>query len=175
MPTDFIDEQKITFDNFDELKGYLKGKTIYSPTIENFNKVKDVLGLLGFEHEARWVPCREDQDRVIEVENTSFMADFATNYEEYDVDGDELLEDYYILKEALVYAIMPWPITIAEARQMDNLRLSRMQALATTMLRAANTLQSEEVEWLLGKHALENAEQLLENMEIQRPNLKFIW
>ena len=29
MQVDLIEEQEFTFDNFDELKGYLKGKTIY--------------------------------------------------------------------------------------------------------------------------------------------------
>lgn len=50
MQVDLIEEQEFTFDNFDELKGYLKGKTIYVRE-ESLQEVRDILGLLGFRHE----------------------------------------------------------------------------------------------------------------------------
>ena len=177
MQVDLIEEQEFTFDNFDELKGYLKGKTIYSPNMENFYKVKEVLGLLGFRHEARWVEYRSDDDRVIEVENDSYIANFAEHYEDYDINGEELLEDYYKLKEALVYSIIPWPITVTEAREMTNYKLCKLNLFAEQMVDALEDLglEDDSVEGLMNKNSIKSARQLIDNYEIQHDNLKFIW
>lgn len=178
IQTDFIQEQEFTFDNFDELKGYLKGKTIYVRE-ESLQKVKDILGLLGLRHEKQMVEYREDTSRVIEVDNTTYTVDFSKNYEDYDIDGEELIEDYYKLKEELIYSIIPWPITISEAREMNNLKLSKIQALAETMVAVVHNLEltedDMEVEWMFGRHGIKDAAQFLEDLDIQHDNLKYIW
>ena len=171
IQADFIQEQEFTFDNFDELKGYLKGKTIYVRE-ESLQEVRNILGLLGFRHEKQMVEYREDTSRVIEV-------DFSKNYEDYDIDGKELIEDYYKLKEELIYSIIPWPITISEAREMNNLKLSKIQALAETMVAVVHNLEltedDMEVEWMFGRHGIKDAAQFLEDLDIQHDNLKYIW
>ena len=167
IQADFIQEQEFTFDNFDELKGYLKGKTIYVRE-ESLQEVRDILGLLGFRHEKQMVEYREDTSRVIEVDNTTYTVDFSKNY-----------EDYYKLKEELIYSIIPWPITISEAREMNNLKLSKIQALAETMVQIVHNLEltedDMEVEWMFGKHGIKDAAQFLEDLDIQHDNLKYIW
>lgn len=178
IQTDFIQEQEFTFDNFDELKGYLKGKTIYMRE-ESLQEVKDILGLLGFRHERQLVKYDYDTSRIIKVDNTSYTVNFSKNYEDYDIIGGELIEDYYKLKEELIYSIIPWPITCPEAREMNNLKLSRIQALAETMLQAVNNLQltedDMEIEWMFGRHGIKEAAQFLEDLDIQHDNLKYIW
>ena len=177
MQVDLIEEQEFTFDNFDELKGYLKGKTIYVRE-ESLQEVRDILGLLGLDMKTN-VEYREDTSRVIEVDNTTYTIDFSKNYEDYDINGEELIEDYYKLKEELIYSIIPWPITISEAREMNNLKLSKIQALAETMVQIVHNLEltedDMEVEWMFGKHGIKDAAQFLEDLNIQHDNLKYIW
>ena len=167
IQADFIQEQEFTFDNFDELKGYLKGKTIYVRE-ESLQEVRNILGLLGFRHEKQMVEYREDTSRVIEVDNTTYTVDFSKNYEDYDIDGKEL-----------IYSIIPWPITISEAREMNNLKLSKIQALAETMVAVVHNLEltedDMEVEWMFGRHGIKDAAQFLEDLDIQHDNLKYIW
>lgn len=178
IQTDFIQEQEFTFDNFDELKGYLKGKTIYVRE-ESLQEVKDILGLLGFRHEKQLVKYDYDTSRIIEVDNTTYTVDFSKNYEDYDINGEEFIEDYYKLKEELIYSIIPWPITISEAREMNNLKLSKIQALAETMVAVVHNLEltedDMEVEWMFGRHGIKDAAQFLEDLDIQHDNLKYIW
>lgn len=184
MQVDLIEEQEFTFDNFDELKGYLKGKIIYSEDVNTHNKVKEILGLLGFRHESYPVTLGDvinnSQERITVVDNdffTVYFKDELIKDEDIDINAKELVEDYYKLKENLIYSIIPWPITVVEARNVTNLYLRKLTELSEKMIQEVEELgfTDENVECFFGKHGLKQARQLLDNYEIQYDNLKFIW
>ena len=62
---------------------------------------------------------------------------------------------------------------------MNNLKLSKIQALAETIVQVVHNLEltedDMEVEWMFGKHGIKDAAQFLEDLDIQHDNLKYIW
>ena len=166
---------EFTFKNFDELAGFLKGRVIETNS-SDLQTIEEILGLLGFRQEKMYHIAIDTDLRMIQVYDDYFQVFYSVESAET-VNGHTLIEDYYKLKEDLIYSIIPWPITISEAREMTNLKLSRIKKLAETMLQVVNNLEltEDDMEWLFGRYGLKEASQFLEDLDIQHDNLKFIW
>lgn len=179
-------EQEFTFNNFDELKGYLKGKIIYCHNLDIFDDVVKVLEVLGFERKKRRIFNdifnAADDDRLIEVGNTDFRTFLTNEFPDsadidIEIDGVELLIDYYNLKEKLISSIIPWPLTTSELRSMTLNHLNKLCIFAEDILDRAESLDLDEemLEGFFGKYGMKEARQLVDNYEIQLDNLKYIW
>ena len=178
LPRDF------SFNNFDELKGFLKGKTIIVD--KNLPRCKQILSVLGFAHSPRLVSLTEYcsnlenfEEYMIIIANDTFeiyLADeLPSNTKGIYV--DDIVEAYFELKEDLIYSIIPYPITIEEARGITLEKLNKLNIFCSEMLDRIESLDldEEDVEAFIGSHGIDIARDMVDNYEIQLDNLKFIW
>lgn len=177
----FIEEEEFTFNNFDELKGYLKGKKMYVENAEQCQQVCDILKLLGFTHMRRIISLQQmlenSSERLITINNSDFTVDFTDNDSEAEIYGEDLIEDYNILKVNLIFSIIPWPITCEEAKEMTVFRLGKMNVFCSDMLKRLEELNfsDKDLEIFIDKNAIDKAKEFIENYEIQIDNLRYIW
>lgn len=179
-----IEEQEFTFNNFDELRGYLKGKILKSTNLEIHEEAIKILKALGFNHVMRCVPLGSEypsDKRIIEISDRDFFVFIPEELDDCDYECDdfstELIKDYYDLKEKLMASILPWPLTRDELRSMTLEHLNKLRIFAEEMLDRAESLDLDEemLEGFFGKYGMEEARQLVDNYEIQLDNLKYIW
>lgn len=165
-----------TFNNFDELKGFLKGKSIVANNKRDSEALLEILKKLEFKHEPKLVEIPEwaSESRIFYINDTDFTRDFFKKYQVADLDGYEVIEEYYQLKEQLIYSIIPYPITIAEARNMSAGKLSAICGFSEDLLDKIESwdLDDKDVEALLAD--VNQVRTIVDNYEIQSDNLKYI-
>lgn len=177
-----VEEQEFTFNNFDELRGYLKGKILKSTNPGIHEEAVEILKALGFNHVVRCVPIGSEypsDKRIIEISDRDFFVFIPEELDDYECDdfSTELIKDYYDLKEKLMASILPWLLTRDELRSMTLEHLNKLRIFAEEMLDRAESLDLDEemLEGFFGKYGMEQARQLVDNYEIQLDNLKYIW
>lgn len=178
-----VEEQEFTFNNFDELRGYLKGKILKSTNPGIHEEAVEILKALGFNHVVRCIPLKSkySNERIIEINDKDFFVIIPEELDDYNYGYDdfstELIKDYYDLKEKLMASILPWPLTRNELRSMTLEHLNKLRIFAEEMLDRAESLDLDEemLEGFFGKYGMEEARQLVDNYEIQLDNLKYIW
>ena len=83
MKNIFANEKSFTFNNFDELKGFLKDKYILVSSEEENERLYSILKILEFNHELQRVPIPEHEEderiKIFSIEDTDFTRDFACN------------------------------------------------------------------------------------------------
>lgn len=184
MKNIFASEKSFTFNNFDELKGFLKDKYILVSSEEENEKLYSILKILEFNHELQRVPIPEHEEderiKIFSIEDTDFTRDFACNVNvlenKFVLSGEDVIEEYFQLKEQLVYSIIPYPITISEARNMTRERLSAIYRFSNDLIDkiTASDLDDLSVKGILGDFGVSKAQMIIDNYEIQEDNLKYI-
>lgn len=184
MKNIFANEKSFTFNNFDELKGFLKDKYILVSSEEENERLYSILKILEFNHELQRVPIPEHKEderiKIFSVEDTDFTRDFACNVNvlenKFVLSGEDVIEEYFQLKEQLVYSIIPYPITISEARNMTRERLSAIYRFSNDLIDkiTASDLDDLSVKGILGDFGVSKAQMIIDNYEIQEDNLKYI-
>lgn len=184
MKNIFASEKSFTFNNFDELKGFLKDKYILASSEEENEKLYSILKILEFNHELQRVPIPEHEEderiKIFSIEDTDFTRDFACNVNvlenKFVLSGEDVIEEYFQLKEQLVYSIIPYPITISEARNMTRERLFAIYRFSNDLIDkiTASDLDDLSVKDILGDFGVSKAQMIIDNYEIQEDNLKYI-
>ena len=161
------ERENFTFNNFDELKGFLKGKTILVATASDAVKLNKVLQNLEFVHIPQLVLIADNRNKIVyKVSDTSFTREYY----------EDVIEEYLNLKEQLVYSILPYPITILEARNMTLAKLNSLYEFASDILDKipAYDLDDSDVDFLFGQYGLNTARTVVDNYEIQIDNIKYL-
>lgn len=165
-----------TFNNFDELKGFLKGKSIVADNDQDNKVLLEILKNLGFKHIQQLVEIPEwaTEARIFYIDDLDFTREFFKKYQIADLEGSEVIEEYYQLKEQLIYSIIPYPITITEAREMTAEKLAAICGFSEDLLDKIESwdLDDEDVQIFL--HNVNQVRTLVDNYEIQYDNLKYI-
>lgn len=184
MKNIFANEKSFTFNNFDELKGFLKDKYILVSSEEENERLYSILKILEFNHELQRVPIPEHEEderiKIFSVEDTDFTRDFACNVNvlenKFVLSGEDVIEEYFQLKEQLIYSIIPYPITISEARNMTRERLFAIYRFSNDLIDkiTASDLDDLSVKGILGDFGISKAQMIIDNYEIQEDNLKYI-
>lgn len=184
MKNIFASEKSFTFNNFDELKGFLKDKYILVSSEEENEKLYSILKILEFNHELQRVPIPEHEEderiKIFSIEDTDFTRDFACNVNvlenKFVLSGEDIIEEYFQLKEQLIYSIIPYPITISEARNMTRERLFAIYRFSNDLIDkiTASDLDDLSVKGILGDFGISKAQMIIDNYEIQEDNLKYI-
>lgn len=184
MKNIFASEKSFTFNNFDELKGFLKDKYILVSSEEENEKLYSILKILEFNHELQRVPIPEHEEderiKIFSIEDTDFTRDFACNVNvlenKFVLSGEDVIEEYFQLKEQLIYSIIPYPITISEARNMTRERLFAIYRFSNDLIDkiTASDLDDLSVKGILGDFGISKAQMIIDNYEIQEDNLKYI-
>ena len=97
------ERENFTFNNFDELKGFLKGKTILVATASDAVKLNKVLQNLEFVHIPQLVLIADNRNKIVyKVSDTSFTREYYENIDQYVekiipkktviIDADETIE-----------------------------------------------------------------------------------
>jgi hypothetical protein len=173
------ERENFTFNNFDELKGFLKGKTILVATASDAVKLNKVLQNLEFVHIPQLVLIADNRNKIVyKVSDTSFTREYYENIDTPNIDliGEDVIEEYLNLKEQLVYSILPYPITILEARNMTLAKLNSLYEFASDILDKipAYDLDDSDVDFLFGQYGLNTARTVVDNYEIQIDNIKYL-
>lgn len=173
------ERENFTFNNFDELKGFLKGKTILVATASDAVKLNKVLQNLEFVHIPQLVLIADNRNKIVyKVSDTSFTREYYENIDTPNIDliGEDVIEEYLNLKEQLVYSILPYPITILEARNMTRERLFAIYRFSNDLIDkiTASDLDDLSVKDILGDFGVSKAQMIIDNYEIQEDNLKYI-
>lgn len=184
LKTNNTERENFSFNNFDELRGFLKGKIVVASE-EQAEKTGLILDTLGFDHKLRSIPigdflCRSE-GLVYKIEDESYrvyIMDEAIKVKgEMLIPASDLIEMYLSLKCDLIASILPYPISYKDVEEMTREYLDRLEIFASTILDSVEALDLDEssADDLLGYLATKNAQEFLDNYEIQQDNLKYIW
>jgi hypothetical protein len=181
---DIAARENFSFNNFDELRGFLKGKIVVASE-EQTEKVGLVLDTLGFDHRMRTIPIgaflNRSQGLIYQIADESYQVYIMDEANKINgetlIPASDLIEMYFSLKCDLIAAILPYPVSYKDAEEMTREYLDRLEIFASTLLDSVEALDLDEssVDDLLGYLATKNAQEFLDNYEIQQDNLKYIW
>lgn len=174
-----VTEQKAyTFNNFYELKGFLKGCKILVDH-EDLHDMHEILFLLGFGKGRGGKCCATDIAYIVEISDTDYVYDGISSVLniEHNFTGKDVINEYRELKAKLLAAIIPWPTPDEYLKRLTLSDLNSLVVMADTIIDKKDYMKMEEKGlWnaFFGEIDIEGYRQLQENYVIQMENLKFL-
>lgn len=174
-----VTEQKAyTFNNFYELKGFLKGCKLLVDH-EDLHDIHEILFVLGFQKGDDGRCCETDIAYIVEISDTDYIYDGISSVLniEHNFTGKDVINEYRELKAKLLAAIIPWPTPDEYLKRLTLSDLNSLVVMADTIIDKKDYMKMEEKGlWnvFFGEIDIEGYRQLQENYVIQMENLKFL-
>lgn len=164
--TSIMDEQKeFTFNNFYELKGFLKGSIILLQNFKEDIELEEVLLHLGFNRDS-------GRGKICVVENNSY---YATNeIASFDLLAKDVIEEYNNIKDKLLASIFPWPVPQKVLRSLTLKNLDDIYTMSELIVRKMDKLKESGLDIYFGEIDVEGYRQMNMNFETHREHLFFV-